>query len=199
MNAPRGPTVRTTVVVFDDRADVAEAVRAAADAELLAHRDSLTDLVAVLSETMPDLVVLAAGLAGDHVAAHCREIADAFPVCRVLLVADDREIPFEAALAGAIAVAARSELVETADVIVPQVARAEARLTPVWAGEALRAFEADDAPRLSATEREVLQRMARGAVSEAIAGIHEVPPRLVRLHAGYALTKLQRAERAQQT
>ena len=48
-------------------------------------------------------------------------------------------------------------------------------------------------PRLTATEREVLQRVAKGTTIEAVAGLHEVPPRLVHLHAGYALAKARRA------
>ncbi len=54
-------------------------------------------------------------------------------------------------------------------------------------------LQSDMTPRLTATEREVLQRVANGATIEAVAGLHEVPPRLVHLHAGYALAKVHRA------
>lgn len=50
---------------------------------------------------------------------------------------------------------------------------------------------------LSATEREVLLALAAGESPADIAQRHEVTARLVNLHTGYAVAKLQRhAERA---
>jgi FixJ family two-component response regulator len=48
-------------------------------------------------------------------------------------------------------------------------------------------------PRLTATEREVLQRLAHGTPADAVAAMHEVPTRLVHFHAGLAMAKLRRA------
>jgi DNA-binding NarL/FixJ family response regulator len=73
---------------------------------------------------------------------------------------------------------------------VRRTARGEGLVTQQWAE---RLLQSDVSPRFTATEREVLHRVANGATIEAVAGLHEVPPRLVHLHAGYALAKVHRA------
>ena len=47
-------------------------------------------------------------------------------------------------------------------------------------------------PPLTATAREVLDRIGRGSDPEPIAATHAVTPHLVNLHAGFAVAKLHR-------
>jgi DNA-binding CsgD family transcriptional regulator len=80
--------------------------------------------------------------------------------------------------------------------------RREALPTPGWASRILTRYEELEAgelerrvpvPRLTPTEREVLQRLRDGETPQAIADRHTVPVHSVRIHASYAIVKLTRA------
>jgi len=197
--AERG--IRTTVAVIDSstsgiaQSPLHDALQQAGEVSVVACTSQRDDVIDLMWQSVPDAIVVGVDEPGFDAIALCQELSDALPVCRVLLVSEDGDAPFAAMVAGAAAVVSRATLTAVPGVIVQQVARGEAILSQGWAGEALHAFELDGAPHLTATEREVLQRLAKGTSSEVIAGLHEVPARLVRLHAAYALAKLQRAER----
>jgi DNA-binding NarL/FixJ family response regulator len=188
--------IRTTVVVLDPDAEIAESLRQAREVEVVAHVTRSGDLLETLWQTVPDAVVLNVETPDTAVVDLCRRLSDVLPVCRVVLVSSDGDAPFEAAIDGAAAVVGRASLTTDPGGLVQQIARGEAIVSAAWAARALDAFAAEDAPHLTATEREVLGRLAKGTTSEAVAGLHEVPGRLVRLHAAYAMAKLHRAARA---
>jgi DNA-binding NarL/FixJ family response regulator len=160
------------------------------DVEVIGDGDAPASLAQMVFDLLPDVVLMSTDLPALDIAALCRELTDTVPVSRVVLVAGHREAPFDAVAAGAAGAVTADDLVGQVASAVRRTARGEGLVTPKWADKLL---QSDTTPRLTATEREVLQRVAKGAPIEAVAGLHEVPPRLVHLHAGYALAKVHRA------
>lgn len=181
-----------TVAVIDHDPATAGAIRAADGVEVVLVRTDGDGLVEELSRTVPDVVLIAADVDRLDCTQLCGEIDAVLPVCRVALVSTDGNAPFAAAIVGARGVVPRAEVIADPALWVHRVAGGEGSVPASWALAALAACEESGAPRLSATEREVLQRLAKDATPETVAGLHEVPAGLVRLHAGYALARLHR-------
>ncbi len=183
---------RVTVVIAADSAtrDTWRAeLRAAPDLELVGEDDTTAALEARVCEAVPDVVLVSTDLPGLDAVALCAKLDGTVPAARVVLVAGRHDAPYDSVAAGAAGAVTAGELVGRVADAVRRTAKGEALVPPQWAEQVL---ESDTAARLTATEREVLQRVAKGASFEAIAALHEVPPRLVHLHAGYALAKVHR-------
>lgn len=204
-NPPIEGSRRTTVVVLHRdaavRARVLEVLERDGAVEIVAELSTPDELVATVQELLPDVALIESTDEIDTVAT-CTNIDDVAPVTRVVLLAA-AGAPYAALAAGAIgAVETGGDLAGLGD-LVRGIARGEAVLPVDWAARVLDEYDEigrDTTPtafplRLSATEREVLQRLANGASATAVAGLHEVPVRLVRLHAGIAVAKLARHHR----
>jgi two-component system response regulator DesR len=144
----------------------------------------------VVHDVLPDVVLLHTDAPGLDVVPLCAQLTADAPVTRVLLVEGSRPSPRDALYAGAAGAIAAADLAGRVADVVTRLARGEGFLTPEWAAALLHDDVAD---RLTATEREVLQRVTRGASTETVAALHEVPRRLVQQHATKALTKARRA------
>jgi DNA-binding NarL/FixJ family response regulator len=173
--------------------------------EIVADLSVPDELVATVQELLPDVALVEST---DEVVtvSTCASIDEVAPVTRVVLLAR-AGAPYAALAAGARgALESEGALSDLSDVV-HGIARGEAVLPVDWAARVLDEYDEiarDTTPtafplRLSATEREVLQRLANGASATAVAGLHEVPVRLVRLHAGIAVTKLARHHRDRRT
>jgi DNA-binding NarL/FixJ family response regulator len=154
------------------------------DLDVVATASSSGDARQRCLEQMPDVALIALDLDGDGGRGVCRSLAADAPVIRSVLVGDGDDAPRDSIASGAFGfVGPDADLAW----VVRRAAWSEALMPPAWA-ELILGELADPTP----TEREVLQRLAGGAAPEAVANLHEVTARLVNLHAGYALVKLQR-------
>jgi two-component system response regulator DesR len=165
-------------------------------------------LFASVRELVPDVVLLSTELSDSEPITVCARVTELLPVCRVALVFHGGVVSPSAILAGAAGAVSGSELESGPAEVVRRLARGEGFVPESWAGWMLDEYEAraeearqhpGAAPTLSATEREVLQRLANGSAPSSVAAMHEVPTRLVRLHAGYAMAKLHRAAQRRRT
>ena len=161
------------------------------------------DALARILDLVPDVAVLAADLGELDGPALCRELHAALPACRILLVADhDDDHSFDGLLAGAYGCHLVTQPTMRFLHAVRGTMRREALPTPGWASRILTRYEELETtedqrrvpvPRLTPTEREVLQRLRDGETPQAIADRHTVPVHAVRIHASYAIVKLTRA------
>jgi DNA-binding NarL/FixJ family response regulator len=204
-----GHRASISVVVGDGAGDVpagrrdtvADALRSVGATVATAHGHDAA--VAAAADLVPDVLVLVdGGSAVDRagLGAVCADLVSHTPATRlVVITAVDDDLAYETLLQGAFSVLA--PVPSAALVIVDAVrgaARGESTVSPGCARrlieDADRAAAASDpfAPnmRLTETEREVLTRLAAGEPAASIAARHDVTPRLVNLHAGYAVAKL---------
>ena len=151
---------------------------------------------------LPDVLALDVRIAGPDLRAVARRIREWAPATRIVLVTDhDDEQAYTALVAGAsAAVTPTAGTTALADAI-RGLTRGESLLLPRMARRLLDDLDAwatrsadplHPPPTLTATEREVLACRAQGAEPAAIASTHGVTPRLVNLHAGFAVAKLHR-------
>jgi two-component system response regulator DesR len=185
------------------RRTVLDGLETEADIAVVADISSGDSLFGAIRETVPDVALLSMQLSSCEPIAVCNHLADVLPVCRTALVFHSIVVPPTAIVAGAAGAVSATELERAPGEIVRRLARGEAFVPESWAGWMLDEYEAlaeeagprqSRAPTLTATEREVLQRLAKGNTPAAIAAMHEVPTRQVQLHAGYAMVKLRQAD-----
>jgi two-component system response regulator DesR len=203
---PSGDRQPITVVVAlgpgTTRRTLFDTLTADHDVDVVADVDRGDTLLGAVRELVPDVVLVSTDLSDCEPIAVCERVAELLPVCRVALVFHGSVVSPSAILAGAAGAVSAAELERDPSEVVRRLARGEAFVPESWAGWMLDEYNAraEDAsqhpgvaPTLTATEREVLQRLANGNTPSAVAAMHEVPTRLVRLHAGYAMAKLHRA------
>lgn len=159
-------------------------------------------------DSLPDVVIIDVKLPGQAALTACWTVLQEAPATQMILLAgpEDLEAVYQAITYGAAGCLQRAEAVEQCGTAVRGATRGEYLLPPLVAGRVLHDVaayaEAPDHPfgassPLTATEREVLSSLAGGDTPADIARRHEVTARLVNLHTGYAVAKLQRhAERA---
>ena len=131
-----------------------------------------------------------------------RRIREWAPATRILtMVPGDDEDTYTVVVAGATAVVASDTAPDELARAVIGAARGESVLPPRVARRLVHDIDAwaqrsadplHPPPTLTATEREVLNRLADGDTPATIADDHAVTPHLVNLHTGYAVAKLQR-------
>jgi two-component system response regulator DesR len=160
------------------------------DVEVVAELDSGPEVFDQVREIVPDVALISTDLPSVDPVALCSRLSAELPVCRVVLLFGATVAPYAAVAAGAAGAVAVADLPGAAIWTVRRTVRGESLIPAQWAASIL---EDTTAPSLTATEREVLQRMAKGATPDAVAALHEVPPRLVHLNAGSALAKIHRA------
>lgn len=193
----------TVVAAFADssRSTITEALLSEHEDIRVVGRAVTTDEVLSLAhDQIPDVVYLELGNPEVDALRVISEVHSELPVVRVLLVADHlAEDTYELLLAGAAGGLDRGEDQTAAPSVVRGVARREAVIPSSWAQRGMTdvasASHRDpfaEVLRLTDTEREVLERLARKESVDDLAAEYGVTRRLVTLHIGYIVAKLQR-------
>lgn len=201
-----------TVMVADAEPNRREQIVARlAEERAVTVLDTGTDAIPTVErilDLLPDVVILDVKLPDSSALATCWAVLQAAPAIQMILLAgpEDLEAVYQAITYGAAGCLQRAEAIEQCGTAVRGATRGEYLLPPLVANRVLHDVEgyakAPDHPfgatsPLTATEREVLSSLAGGDTPGDIARRHEVTARLVNLHTGYAVAKLQRhAERA---
>jgi DNA-binding NarL/FixJ family response regulator len=198
------------VVIVDDHRLFRSGVRAElGDAvDVVGEAEDVASAVAIITETIPDVVLLDVHLPGGGGVEVLRLLLPALPDVRFLAVsvsdaADD--------VIGTIRAGARGYVTKTitgADLAaaVVRVAEGDAVFSPRLAGFVLDAFAATDAPSidpeldaLTQREREVLRLIARGYAYKEIAKELFISVKTVETHVSSVLRKLQLSNRHELT
>jgi len=194
------------VVVVDDHELVRAGVRAAlaGRVEVVGEAGDVLEAVAVVTRTLPDVVLLDVHLPGGGGAAVIGGVTEQGVAARFLALsvsdaADDVIGVIRAGARGYVTKAISSdELVDA----VERVASGDAVFSPRLAGFALDAFAADlpvptdpELDSLTPREREVMRLLARGYAYKEIARRLTISIKTVETHASAVLRKLQLSSR----
>ncbi len=194
------------VVVVDDHELVRAGVRAAlaGRVEVVGEAGDVLEAVAVVTRTLPDVVLLDVHLPGGGGAAVIGGVTEQGVAARFLALsvsdaADDVIGVIRAGARGYVTKAISSdELVDA----VERVASGDAVFSPRLAGFALDAFAADlpvptdpELDLLTPREREVMRLLARGYAYKEIARRLTISIKTVETHASAVLRKLQLSSR----
>jgi DNA-binding NarL/FixJ family response regulator len=152
-------------------------------------------------ETIPDVLVVHQGVGMDQFADFARRLYDSVPITRLVLLTDrDDQFIYECVRNGVFTIV--SDAASTQQVV-DATRSAARRESMIPAGVARATLEeltllaertehaVSRPPRLTMTEQEVLSMLAQGQTGEHVAAVHDVTARLVNLHVGYAVAKLQ--------
>jgi DNA-binding NarL/FixJ family response regulator len=198
----------TRVVVADDhptfRRGLAALLGSLDDVELVGEAADGDAAVALVAQTLPDVVVMDLNMPGVNGIDATRRIVAAHPSVAVLVLTmlDEDESVFAAMRAGARGYVVKGA--DTADVLraLESVARGDAVFGPAVASRVLsyltRPLSARDPvlfPELTDREREILELLARGKTNSEIARTLVVSPKTVRNHVSNVFTKLQVRDR----
>ena len=173
----------------------------AATFEVVGSVTSLDAAVASAIDLIPDVLIIHDDLGRERLAEAARTVIENVPVSRLLIVTDgDDASTYDIVRNGGFAFIPTDSKPETYVEATRGAARHESLVTPNIAEALLAEMSAiaEDAtyailrpPTLTLTEQEVLKLMARGDSAAEIAEIHDVTARLVNMHVGYAVAKLQ--------
>jgi DNA-binding NarL/FixJ family response regulator len=169
--------------------------------EVVGRLDRLDALTLTAADVVPDVLVLHDALGRDEFPQLVRVLHDEVPVTRVVALTDhDDDLTYEMVRSGVFSVVSTRAAIREVVAAARSAARREAVLS---AGVARRLLEemtrnedstahpANRPPSLTLTEREVLTLIARDKLADEIAELYDVTARLVNLHTGYAVAKLQ--------
>jgi DNA-binding NarL/FixJ family response regulator len=160
--------------------------------------DATVDAVAAISPSIALIDIDLPGAAGGIGA--IAALSEIRPATRTVLITDeDDDRSYAGVAAGAAGCYLWTAPSSPVTNVAAGVARGEGALTPGWAGRLIdemgwlnREPNGLRAPELSATELEVVRRIASGATPAAIAALHGVTEHVVNVHAGIVLTKVFR-------
>jgi DNA-binding NarL/FixJ family response regulator len=196
----------------DDQITVLAALPADTDSELLVMtlassyevvgRHSSLDTVADAAiDLVPDVLVAHDALGREGFPDLARRLNDEVPVTRIVALTDhDDDLTYEMVRNGVFSVVSTRASI---DEIVNATRSAGRRESVISAGVArqliaemtrsanMAAHPANRPPSLTLTEHEVLTLIARDKLADEIAAMYDVTARLVNLHTGYAVAKLQ--------
>ncbi len=209
-DAPRPPAQRR-VVIIDDHAMFRSGVRhdIGPFVTIVGEAEDVPGAVAVVTRTLPDVVLLDVHLPGGGGAEVIKQVHATDPDVRFLAlsVSDAAEDVIGVIRAGARGYVTKSisasELVEA----IGRVAEGDAVFSPRLAGFVLDAFSGaidlaaidEDLDRLSPREREVLRLIARGYAYKEVARELFISIKTVETHVSSVLRKLQLSNRHQLT
>jgi DNA-binding NarL/FixJ family response regulator len=197
------------VVIADDhpmfRYGLTAALAGAPEVEIVGEAADGQELLAVVDQTQPDVVLTDLAMPGLGGTAATRQLLAHYPQLGVLVVTmhEDDENMFGALRAGARGYLLKGA--DRADIVraIVTVARGEAIYGPAVARRivdfftsAQREYAAQAFPELTARERDVLNHVAAGARNQEIARRLFLSEKTVRNHVSAILTKLQVQDRA---
>ena len=169
--------------------------------EVLGRHDSLDSVAMAAIELVPDVLIAHDALGRDGFPELARRLNDEVPVTRIVALTDhDDDLTYEMVRNGVFAVV--STRASTAEILsatrsagrresVISAGVARQLLDEMARNENMAAHPANRPPSLTLTEREVLTLIARDKQADVIAEMYDVTARLVNLHTGYAVAKLQ--------
>jgi two-component system NarL family response regulator len=173
------------------------------DIEVVAEAEDGVAAVAKVAELAPDVVLMDVRMPRMNGIAATREIREAFPATKIVMltVSDEEDDLFDAVKAGANGYLLKEISIEEVADAVRAVFNGRSLLSPSMAGKLLREFatlarqgdegEAGAAPRLTDREVEVLRRVSMGRTNEQIAAELSITESTVRNHVANILAKLQ--------
>lgn len=197
------------VVMADDHAQLRTHIRTALEAsgcEVLAEGASADDAVALTTEHRPDVALLDIHMPGSGIRA-AAEISRALPEVAVVMLTQSVEEDdlFDALRAGASGYLLKDSDPATLGDSLRQVLAGNGALSPKLVARVLDEFRAPTkrrfgrttpaASRLSAREWEVMQLLAEGLTTEAVADRLFLAPTTVRVHVSTVLKKLRVKDR----
>ncbi|MBL7259316.1 response regulator [Paractinoplanes lichenicola] len=195
-----------TVLIADDHPMFRRGLRALLatmpDVEVVGEATDGAGAVALTESLRPRLILLDLHMpGGDGLTAIRRLTALAEPPhILVITMFEDDDSVFAALRAGARGYVLKDTDEEDLTRAIRSVARGEALFSPAVAGRIVTFFAArpaDPFPGLTASERNVLQLMARGRPNDAIAGALGLSPKTVRNYVSNVFAKLHVASRAE--
>lgn len=191
-----------TVLVAGEPSMGGEPRSAAVGVEIIGRATTGNDAVNQVLEELPDILLLDVRIADIDARAVCRRVREWAPATRIVAATPtDDEAAYTTIVAGASGAVLLDADDATLDRTLREVSRGEAVLLTRMAGRLMGDLDAwaqrsadpiYPPPTLTATEREVLTRLAAGDSSADVAHGHAVTTHLVNLHAGFAVTKLHR-------
>jgi DNA-binding NarL/FixJ family response regulator len=197
------PDDKLRVCLIDDhdllRRGIKTMLETEADIEVVGEASDGSAAVALVEETVPDVVLIDVIMPNKDGIDATKEIKDAFPNVGVVVLSghDERQFLFDALKAGAsgyiLKTAELEEVVET----VRSAAKGEAKLDPSLATQVLSEFQAYQKADVSEVyqpltprEREILQLMSEGLPNKTIASRLRISERTVTTHVANIYAKL---------
>jgi DNA-binding NarL/FixJ family response regulator len=196
------------VVIADDHGIVREGLRNLIDSmegfEVVGEAANGTEAVALALDLRPDLVVMDLNMPGENGIAATQRIVEHHPRVGILVLTmfDDDQSLFEALQAGARAYVLKGAARADLERALISCARGDAVFGPEVASRVLRHFEqvttiGPSFPELTQRERKVLDLIARGTSTAAIATQLGISPKTVRNHTSNIFAKLHVSSRAE--
>jgi DNA-binding NarL/FixJ family response regulator len=182
-----------TILLVEDQAVVRSGIRAlleeAGDHTVVGEASTAREAVDLHRRLDPDLTVMDIGLGQESGIAACREIRQASPGARVLMLSVYRERAYvEAALeAGASGYVLKWASPEVLKDAIRTVLRGERFIDPLLVDTLLRE---PPKPRLSPREREILARIAAGLSTKEVAAALGLSVKTVETHRQHIMEKL---------
>lgn len=193
------------VLVADDHSVVRLGIRhvleGADEFTVVAEAEDGTEVVELVGQTHPDVVVLDISMPGQSGIEVTADLRKRFPECRVLILSmyDNQEYVLEAVRAGAHGYLLKDSAADDLPSAIRSIHSGEAFYSPAIAAKLAAAVKGDfgddrgatgELAGLTAREREVLRGIARGLTNKDIATELGISPRTVETHRESLMRKL---------
>ena len=192
-----------TVVLVDDHDLLRRGIKTMLESdgriEVVGEASNGADALAVVEETVPDVVLIDVIMPKKDGIEATKEIKDSLPHVGVLVLSghDEKQFVFDALKAGASGYLLKTaQLEEVVDTVVA-VARGEGYLDPTMASKVLSEFQSYQTEAepgvyqpLTPREREILSLMGKALPNKAIAGRLSISERTVTTHVANIYSKL---------
>jgi DNA-binding NarL/FixJ family response regulator len=194
---------KVRVVLIDDhdllRRGIKTMLESEAEVEVVGEADDGTRALALVEETMPDVVIIDVVMPNKDGIEATREIKDHFPKVGVVVLSghDEQQFVFDALKAGASGYLLKTAELDEVVTTVKSVAQGEGKLDPSLAFQVLSEFQnyqsqevSDVYQPLTPREREILKLMSEGLPNKTIASRLQISERTVTTHVANIYSKL---------
>jgi DNA-binding NarL/FixJ family response regulator len=185
---------RVRVLLADDHPLVRAGIRAVLEAllvEVVGEAGNGREVLDLVRTHRPDVVLMDISMPGLNGLEAAARMADEFPDVRVLILSmhDNEEYYWRALKVGAAGYLLKTEATEELETALRRVVEGEIYLSPEISARLLKKFplqgiadHQSPLERLTGRQREVLQLMAEGQSTKAIANILQLSPKTVEYH-----------------
>ena len=194
---------KVRVVLIDDhdllRRGIKTMLESESDIEVVGEADDGTRALALVEETLPDVVIIDVVMPNKDGIEATREIKDHFPKVGVVVLSghDEQQFVFDALKAGASGYLLKTAELDEVVTTVKSVAQGEGKLDPSLAFQVLSEFQnyqsqdvSDVYQPLTPREREILKLMSEGLPNKTIASRLQISERTVTTHVANIYSKL---------